>query len=37
MVLIIYKDARLKLAVESYGNKWANVAADVGGNMSQKK
>jgi hypothetical protein len=36
-MLIIYKDARLKLAVETYGNKWANVAADVGGNMSQKK
>jgi hypothetical protein len=34
MVLTIYKDARLKIAVESYGNNWVKVVADVGGDVT---
>ena len=29
-----YKDARLKIAVESYGNNWVKVVADVGGDVT---
>ena len=31
------KDARLKLAVERYGNQWVKVAADVGGDVTGQK
>ena len=37
LMMITYKDARLKLAVERYGNKWVKVAADVGGDANQDK
>jgi len=37
VTMITYKDARLKLAVERYGNKWVKVAADVGGDVTGKK
>jgi len=37
MMIITYKDALLKLAVERYGNKWVKVAADVGGNVTGTK
>ena len=30
LTITTYKDARLKIAVESYGNNWVMVAADVG-------
>jgi hypothetical protein len=33
--MIAYKDARLKVAVERYGNQWVKVAADVGGNVKR--
>ncbi len=34
LTITTYKDARLKIAVESYGNNWVKVAADVGGDVT---
>jgi hypothetical protein len=37
LTMITYKDARLKLAVERYGNQWVKVTADVGGDVTGTK
>ena len=34
LTMTTYKDARLKIAVECYGNNWVKVAADVGGDVT---
>ena len=34
LTMTTYKDALLKEAVESYGNNWVMVAADVGGDVT---
>ena len=37
LTMTTYKDARLKEAVECYGNNWVMVAADVGGEATRDK
>ena len=34
LTITTYMDARLKVAVERYGNKWVKVTADIGGDVT---
>ena len=37
LTITTYMDARLKVAVERYGNKWVKVTADIGEDVTREK